>query len=441
MTGSKFGQGGASHVIDIPEEYASDIINIRDKGKGKAVEAISNVEENEYLACQAEMEEMLHKRNSLFTANDNDSCIFRLPHRFKDPKGLPYWPMMISIGLYCRDNTKLKKMEGLKWGCFEHLLKINDGCFIIEVIRYFYSVIRENREFLESHPLSSPRIDRQMFQVMCEDLLLLENQIPHVVLEKLFQISIVSWDGSDHSLSLIGKVFSPILGTPYEEDMCCFRRIKYLHLLNVVRFIFVQIDREKQLPILQDLLEGYWSIPMETILRISILCCEGIKFKPRKKDNLLEVEFLKGGEVEMQTTILHDLMCLFFTNCVALVQCHRYSSKHFSVQAFILDCLVNDATNVEFLCENGVIKNYIENDSHGFINNLGKGLNLGNEGFKIYKMCNQVNNYSNSRSRQLWTSFKNQYFGKPWLQISVLYAIALFVLTLLQTNYTIHPSS
>lgn len=142
----------------------------------------------------------------------------------------------------------------------------------------------------------------------------------------------------------------------------------------------------------------------------------------------------------MPIIILNELMCSFLVNSVAFEQCHNKSPKHFSVYALFLDCLVNTAGDVEYLCDHGVIENYFETDvAASFINDLGKGLTFNWDYLEFFWLCDSVKEYYQNRLHRHWTSFKGEYLDKPWLCISVFGGVVLLVLSFLQTYYTIHP--
>jgi hypothetical protein len=412
-------------------------------------------------------------------------CIFKFPDRFKDKNGKSSEPQMVSIGPYHHGYIDDQMMKKLKWQCLKYLLKRNepnlncyidgirpleietrecysekidlstdeflemmvlDGCFILELLRFTYSVrwgalLTKKNPDCEGHPLA--RMEWGILPKIYGDLLFLDNQIPLFVLEKLFEISKMTFEGTDPILScIVVNIFSKILGIqcPKDEYYSRFREFKLLHLLHIVRLIFTPFgfelgsDQPQEFP-----LQYRWR-PLDTIPSISKLRRAGIKVKKREKDNFLEVKFLRGGVIEMPIIILNDLMCSFLVNCVAFEQCHSMSSKHFSVYALFLDCLVNTAGDVEYLCDHGVIENYIETDvAASFINDLGKGLTFNCDYFPFFYLCYCVNEYYQNRLHRHWTSFKGEYFDKPWLCISVFGGVVLLVLSFLQTYYTIHP--
>jgi hypothetical protein len=167
-------------------------------------------------------------------------------------------------------------------------------------------------------------------------------------------------------------------------------------LPDLFRFLFILPEEEWPLE--------YWYRPCDTIPYISKLRRAGIKVNPRKKDNFLIVDF-QNGVIEMPTIILNDLMCTFLVNCVAFEQCYKKSSKNFSVYALFLDCLVNTAGDVEYLCDHRVIENYIENEAANFINNLGKGLTFDLNYVDFFVLCKRVNKYYKNSLYRQWTNF------------------------------------
>jgi hypothetical protein len=410
-------------------------------------------------------------------AAGENPCIFRLPQRFKNINGKSYEPRMVSIGPYHRGKAHLQIMEHHKWQCLAYFLKrpedlklymenlvplemkarecysetinylttseflemmVLDGCFILELLRFLYLVeIEELGEV--SHPLA--RMGRVKLLKIYGDLLLLENQIPSFVLQRLFQHSKMTWywGYTERPLSFIGiNVFSAILGIQYSGDKSRFNG-SFLHLLDLVRSIFIPPDHEAMLQDRDD--QGfpleYWYRPFDTIPSVSKLRRAGIKVNPRK-DCFLVAEF-RSGAIEMPNIILNDLMCSFLVNCVAFEQFYN-SSKHFSVYALLLDCLVNTAGDVEYLCDRHVIDNYIGTDveAASFINILGKDLTFDIDYINLWSLFFNVNEYYQNRLNRQWTSFKREYFNKPWLWISALFALVLFELAFLQTFFSIY---
>jgi hypothetical protein len=221
------------------------------------------------------MKKRIDRVKVLKPAVDDNHCIFRLPESFNNMQEKSYKaPQMVSIGPYHWGNND---QDQIKWQCLECLLERNggdlnrfieslrpleikakecysetihletddfleimvlDGCFILEWLRFAY--LQGRREKIEEgHALA--RMGRVILLKIYRDLLLLENQIPLFVLEKLFEASKMTLElkGTDSSLfSMVVEVFSEIFGIPFSQDNCS-RFNERLHLLDMVRSIFI----------------------------------------------------------------------------------------------------------------------------------------------------------------------------------------------------------
>jgi hypothetical protein len=129
--------------------------------------------------------------------------------------------------------------------------------------------------------------------------------------------------------------------------------------------------------------------------------------------------------IRMPDIILDHLMCSLLVNCVAYEQSCNIS-KYFSIYTMLLDYLVNTIRDVDYLCDQGVIGNFIGTDAKvaQFINNLDRGLTIYNDrdddyDFFLLDVLGDVNKYyQKGLNWSKWMSFKSEYFEKPWLLIS-----------------------
>lgn len=294
MMGSNFVEGEASCVVPIRE---GDVL-------------------------LAEMQEMISHIDSLGgepTHDDNNSCIFRLPENFKTTIKT-YEPQAVAIGPYHRGKYSLQEMEAVKWHCLAYSVKrsgkdslaqylesirqveeeargyyseeiepnsdeflqmmLLDGCFIIQFLLFSFEGQKEVLDV--QHPLI--RMQRVKLPKIYADMLLLENQIPYLILKQLYQIYTKSskeistnslaedtnvqqiskkslaedtndqkistkslLDTNDEHLSTVCvEVFSAILG--YDKHKSYIQKsrnaLNYLHLLHLVRSIFVPPHQE-----------------------------------------------------------------------------------------------------------------------------------------------------------------------------------------------------
>ncbi|XP_059462727.1 UPF0481 protein At3g47200-like [Corylus avellana] len=469
------GEGEASHVVEVD-------IDERDIDK----------------RLLAKMKSEISKSNPSNSPRKTDTggkrCIYKSSDGFKhiDRKWLE--PQVVAIGPYHRDKPQVQMMEVIKKQCLGYFIKnkevdyllnclktirsleiekdlrecyseteklgnsddfvqmmVYDGCFILDLLLFLNHKKEmhfnfDKEEAKSDHPLYQPESqERVNVSKFYTDLLLLENQIPFIVLEKLYELC----KPGDVSLfaivrKVLGRSLYPIIhrNRPPTE---------WLHLLDLVRSLFIPPGHNEK-PWMRFFFseKQYWRqfklfspIPSPCVTKLRRV---GIKIKGDMADSFLEVKF-KRGVIEMPVIALDHEMCSFLVNCVAFEQCHRCST-HFSIYATFLDGLVNTDKDIEYLCDRRIIANSFgtDNDAAVFINNLGKDLTI----YRDYKIDNDylldffedVNDYFDRKrlhwAKWQWTSFKREYFGKPWLLISAFVAFVLLVLTYLQTHFTIY---
>ncbi|XP_059455306.1 UPF0481 protein At3g47200-like [Corylus avellana] len=366
-------------------------------------------------------------------------------------------------------------------------MMVVDGCFLIEL--FLKAAEKKGKDPLALIPRAVPYV--------YGDLLLLENQIPFFVLEELFTTIINKPDASETSkmpeesnasLSFLAlRLFNKVVRRP-DRVIEKFRKRKRatsedqkpLHLLDLVRSTFIpthypdppknneacclihsisklrkreRAPSEDQKPLhLLDLVRSTF-IPTHDpeppknyneacrlIHSISKLRRAGIKLKLIKQaDSFLDVKF-SNGVIQMPNIILDHNMKTFLLNCVAFEYLHNSLSKHFTVYASFLDCLVDTTLDVGHLCESNILDSYFGNydDVAQFINKMGKDLVFDDDQFYLSDLFKYVSDRYQSPCKVQCASFKNRYFNSPWSFISALAALVLLVLTLLQTFYTIY---
>ncbi|PIN16817.1 hypothetical protein CDL12_10519 [Handroanthus impetiginosus] len=412
-------------------------------------------------------EKMADSPRILLHSSGKSSCsIFRVPQSLVEINGRCYQPYVVSIGPYHHGDPRLRMIEEHKWRFLGSLLKrieskglkledllesvhpleskarecysanisfstdefieilVLDGCFVIELFRKFGGVIR----FEADDPLLSPS---WVFSFFLRDLIRIENQIPFFVLECLFDLTLMPGEESGPNLStLTFKFFNNTLDRP-EEYFNKFRDLKGKHLLDLLRTSFIP--------------EGYEEPRQRKYTNTRVIQCisklhrAGIRLQPAGKDESFLVIRFRHGALQMPTITIDDFMSSFLLNCVAYEQCHRHCSKHMTTYATFLDCLINTAKDVEYLCDKKIIESYFGTDAEiaKFINNLGKDVTFDIEMCYLSELFYAVEHYCGKHRHVQWASFKYTYFNTPWSFISALAAFVLLVLTVAQTFFTI----
>ncbi|KAB1220911.1 hypothetical protein CJ030_MR3G026790 [Morella rubra] len=390
-------------------------------------------------------------------ASKSTCCIFRVPLSFI---GTSYKPRLVSIGPYHRNEPHLQMIEEHKWlyigsllsrtatrledyfktihplemearECYSETINLStdeflemmvlDGCFILELFRK----VNNSKLFSDNDPLAT--MD-WILPSLYRDFLLLENQIPFFVLEKLYEISKMP---ADQSLSLLAMQFFDRIVERPKEVIESFRHLKGLHLLDLFRLSFIPRD-----PVTPPF-RGVRGTGTRIIQCISKLRRSGIKFtRPVNAESFLVVKF-RHGVIEMPSITLNEFMSSFLVNCVAFEQSHKSFSKHVTTYATLLDCLVETAEDIEYLCDSNIIENDFgtEADIARFINNMGKDVVFDINRCYLSELFNKVDKYYQSNLHRQWASFKNLYLDTPWKFFSALAALMLLMLTILQTVF------
>ncbi|KAK2976209.1 hypothetical protein RJ640_023416 [Escallonia rubra] len=141
---------------------------------------------------------------------------------------------------------------------------------------------------------------------------------------------------------------------------------------------------------------------------------------------------------EIPKLCIYDSTEPFLRNLIAYEQCSPSIRRHIITSyAFFMDTLINTKEDVEVLEKAGVVENHLgaSEDATRLFNTICKEVVLGE--FTFWKQWHDVEEYCNSEWPRHLASLRRDYFSSPWVLISVIAALILFALTVLQTVYTI----
>ncbi|KAM6573208.1 hypothetical protein CsatA_017288 [Cannabis sativa] len=277
-----------------------------------------------------------------------------------------------------------------------------------------------------------------MMASLCGDLVLLENQIPWLVLDCLFQKIVTTPEVvSKDELPLTTLVtnffsgwwFSSEVDNNYEEIHKCENK----HILDLLRnSLVLPSTKAKQKP-RQRL---YWKMMTATSLREA-----GIKFKKAKSgitttkiSSILDIQF-KDGILEIPQLSLHGVTETLFGNLICLEQCLFSGNEVITSYMVFLNHLIDSAKDVEILVNNDIMEKYMEmNDAIIFFNRI--TTHTISQDYYIH-IINDINKYCGHRWPRYRRVLNRDYFKHPWALISVLVALTLLILAFLQTVFTI----
>ncbi|KAB1227581.1 hypothetical protein CJ030_MR1G006139 [Morella rubra] len=306
-------------------------------------------------------------------------------------------------------------------------MMIRDGCFILELFLRFNSW----RPFESDDP-----VGRKLWvsSALYNDLLLLENQIPFLVLFKLFRASLsenLRKNSEEISINLAMRFFNKVIRRPQEGRIFCFLRLLYCAGNSKV-----------------NLENRCTSIPC-----FSKLFHAGIEVKPNNAESFLAVKF-KSGVIHMPSITIDDCMSSFLVNCVAFEQSQPNISKYFVRYAAFLDSLSNTKKDVDLLYERKVIEHSFETDENLLVSSMLWArtsclalITCTHPNKTILIICRKRSmKWTHTTGvGSVWADFKREYCHKPWLLISAFVALLYILLTFAQifiAGYAyIHPRS
>nr|XP_028954107.1 UPF0481 protein At3g47200-like [Malus domestica] len=308
---------------------------------------------------------------------------------------------------YAHPFDPLMKME------FLHMM-ILDGCFLVQIFRKF--VNKEQRD------INDPLFNMDcMFQYICHDLLLLENQIPWFVLQSMYELTVKYYQNHERCLSeLILTALSSqpqlshncrwyldhLRGNSYKEDE------SVLHILDLIRtsIVFSFTERYEKPP---------FDAKIQLIASATALSEAGIRFKMSSDEckSIMNIE-CENGEPDRLGAML----------------CYGRSHKITSY-AVLMDNLLGSSNDIKFLCDKEIIGNWLSAETGSeFFSKLYCDTVL--TYFYYGGLCTRVKEYQTALRR--WREiFKRNYWSDPWKATSWTVASILLILTLVQTAYTI----
>ncbi|XP_043709472.1 UPF0481 protein At3g47200-like [Telopea speciosissima] len=364
-------------------------------------------------------------------------CIYRIPEKFLRVSKNSYIPDTVSIGPFHHGNPSLSDMENNKWGYLHALLGrktmleesldecvksireleqrarkcysesenitlssdqfvemlLVDGCFIIELFfKYILKGLRRKGDRVFNTKSMLPGIRR--------DLILLENQIPLFVLQRLYDLVPIPDQLQRQSLSQIAfRFFKPII--PGNKEVL---ESKFVHegghLLDLLRQCYLSL-----LPRVMPLANQHGS--QEHLHSARKLQKTGITIKKSVQDSLLDLKFVRG-ELRIPPLKIYDYTESILRNLVALEQCCPEYTKQISSYALLMDNLIRSNKDARLLQQRGIIVNRLDSDEEvtSLFNNLCKEIEVG-ESYYV-GLCQQVNSYCNSNWHGQWSKLRNE---------------------------------
>ncbi|CAL9028827.1 unnamed protein product, partial [Prunus brigantina] len=418
-------------------------------------------------------------------------CIFKVPEVIRRHNEQAYEPNIVSIGPFHHGKEKFQFFENVKHWYFTRLISstenvsldsliegimelaksaqdcyvaypldgdldkkyfvemmIFDGCFLLELFRKAFTFELRN----ENDPLQNE--NDPVFNVSCmqehlyHDLLLLENQLPWSVLECLYNLTANSDSPSQRGVSLTSLVLNFFRQSDADILMLNSNlkpKYKILHILDLIRAVIVfELDGEEQhkkkLPVEEQQKKKGPKLP-QRIPNATSLSEAGVQFEARqnkeegKGECIMNIKF-KNGVFTIPPLGIDESTEPLFRNLIAFEQCYHDCLHKITSYAVLMDNLIDSREDIDFLCEKGILANWLNpDDAAQFFNKLYDDTTV--MGYYYSGLSDDVNNYYKTNWHKFMETLRRDYFSTPWRIISFVAAFILLVLTLVQTLYTI----
>ncbi|KAL8092579.1 UPF0481 protein At3g47200-like [Apium graveolens] len=439
-----------------------------------------------------------------------DSCNYRVPSKLRAVMPEAYTPQVVSVGPFHRNKPELRGMEEFKWRYMLSFLdglvetdignmhinvsqgessensprflaldkccrviseleaearafyaeEINldkhqlmemllvDSCFILEHIRRMNTKLIPSEETV---PIDLPAGNLMMRLALCQDFLLLENQIPYIILQKLFELvpssrKICNASGEMSLQEFIYTLFRHIpmlrLNIPVATP------IPDATFSNILDMLYrVSVTAPEKLPNLSN-------IPLKWGLKscAAELIKSGIRISLHSsRVSAVDIKFYEG-ELILPIFTMNTYSITLLRNLIAMEQTRNI--RHVIISYVVLmSSLVRSREDVYFLERAGIILKVQREFEYGenYFQTLSKEANCAD--FVFRGLCEEVDNYKLTMWRwdrvkgftivtwHRWIEsikdLKRDYFKNRWSFITFFAASFIILLTVVQTFYTI----
>ncbi|KAL1307541.1 UPF0481 protein At3g47200-like [Arachis ipaensis] len=402
-----------------------------------------------------ELEAMLEKAQPLFTTES--CCIYKVPHQFRQSNEDAYTPVLVSIGPLHHGNSRLVTMEGHKQVYCQHFIqrseasltdlmscvqqlepqiracyseKIDltvdelvkvifiDCCFVIELFLGDEWVIND----------VIPSKSWMAYRVM-QDLILLENQVPFFVFEKIYNLAFASRLNGAEFPSFMRLAFGIFKIHNHQGVSPPSNGRTIAHFTDLLRYLYLPPSHRIPSRNPGSLVLGHSA---------SKLVEAGVKFsvnKPWHGIGILDLEF-EHGILKIPHIEVDDFTEVRLRNIVALEQCHYPDDHYITDYVSFLAGLVNRDKDKDVLINAGIIESIVSGNDTSvakLFSDVDKNTIVSNVNDSYLKICDDLKAYYKHPCHTKMATLRRDYFTTPWKTAASIAGIVLLLLTFVQT--------
>ncbi|MQL91401.1 hypothetical protein Taro_024016 [Colocasia esculenta] len=326
-------------------------------------------------------------------------------------------------------------------------LMILDGCFMLEVMRYSKASSRKGAaggatilapakpnysDYGSKDPIFSWHGVLNTVPIIKRDMLMMENQLPLLVLSKLAAVESGTTVSDDTIHSLVLEFLA--------ANQC--RVTSGLHLLDVYRQSLLHGPIPKSVPDKRKqqrkTSRGKETVVVTDIIRSATELNEaGIQFKLSESDSLRDIHF-KHGVLSLPVMVVDDLTECTFLNLMAFERLHAGTGNEVTSYVFFMDNIIDSPADVSLLNSKAILHNAVGSDKEvaRLFNTLSKDVAL-DPNSRLDHVHGKVNKYCRQKMNKWRANLIHTYFRNPWAALSLAAAIFLLALTVAQTVFTV----
>ncbi|KAL3719664.1 hypothetical protein ACJRO7_004616 [Eucalyptus globulus] len=307
-------------------------------------------------------------------------------------------------------------------------LMITDGCFMLEILRVATQGVTPPNDYAVNDPIFSNHGKLHVMPYIRRDMLMLENQLPMLVLFRLVAVKSDGKEGDEFINGLIVNFFS----SPSKVTGKC------LHVLDVYRkSLLLREEKPEKKFKKQKSNEVLPRLRGETIRSATRLHEHGIWFRKSETSSLKDISFARGV-LRLPTIQVDDTTESVYLNLIAFEHLHIGAGNEVTSYIFLMDKIIDKEGDVALLDAQGIIQNALGSDKAvaELFNSLCKEVTLEPES-SLNTVHKEVSHYCKSTWYTWMATLYHTYFRSPWSILSVIAAIFLFALAIIQTVYTI----
>ncbi|KAI4332479.1 hypothetical protein L6164_017384 [Bauhinia variegata] len=383
----------------------------------------------------------------------HECCIYRVPYHVRKLNVEAYIPNVVSIGPLHHYDKRLQNMERCKRVYFKQFVartKINledligsldeteptlrlsysenlemnkeelvkvilvDACFIVELFwKFFYAEWTDYDLDTVLKPWLSTNIRL--------DLLLLENQVPFFLLEKVYNLASTRPQGHIPSFLELSIKYFDYYNTQELEP-----NFTISHFTDLLRTFNLQPSTT---------LPGRAKENISHIQSATELLEAGVTFQVNhtskwKLDLHFEEGCLRIPEIEIV-----DTTEILYLNMVALEQCHYPYSSYITDYIGVMDFLINTKNDVDILVQKKIVINRLgDNDAVAkLFNSLLKNVTIVSTNSLYFDLQTGLDAFCKKWWRKGKVTLKRDYCNNTWRTLATIGAIVILFLTFVQT--------